>query len=66
MAADYPVRYAKGYETSDDVVREDLMAEAVAAAKAAKVAVVFAGLPDTFESEATIGSTCGCRTARMP
>ena len=27
------------------------MAEAVAAAKAAKVAVVFAGLPDTFESE---------------
>ena len=51
MAADYPVLYAKGYETSDDVVREDLMAEAVAAAKAAKVAVVFAGLPDTFESE---------------
>lgn len=51
MAADYPVLYAKGYETSDDVVREDLMAEAVAVAKAAKVAVVFAGLPDTFESE---------------
>lgn len=51
MAKGYPVTYAQGYETADDVIRDDLMAEAVAAAKAAKVAVVFAGLPDTFESE---------------
>ncbi len=51
MAKDYPVTYARGYETADDVIRDDLMAEAVAAARAAKVAVVFAGLPDTFESE---------------
>lgn len=51
MAKDYPVTYAQGYETSDDVIRDDLIAEAVAAAKAAKVAVVFAGLPDIFESE---------------
>ena len=35
MAKDYPVTYAQGYETSDDVIRDDLIAEAVAAAKAA-------------------------------
>lgn len=51
QAAGYPVRYAKGYETQDDVVREAMIQEAVEAAKAAEVAVVFAGLPDTFESE---------------
>lgn len=65
MAKDYPVTYAQGYETSDDVIRDDLIAEAVAAAKAAKVAVVFAGLPDIFESEAMTGSICVCRTVRM-
>lgn len=51
QAAGYPVIYAKGYETKDDMIREDLIAQAVKAAKTAKVAVVFAGLPDTFESE---------------
>ncbi len=51
MAKGYPVTYAKGYETADDVVREDLMREAVQAAKNAEAAVVFAGLPDSFESE---------------
>ncbi len=49
--AGYPVTYAKGYETKDDVIREELIAEAVAAAKAAEVAVLFIGLPDSFESE---------------
>lgn len=51
MAKDYPVIYAKGYETADDVIREELIAEAVRAAREAETAVVFAGLPDTFESE---------------
>ncbi len=51
MAKDYPVVYAQGYETFDDVVREELIGEAVHAARAAEVAVIFAGLPDTFESE---------------
>jgi beta-glucosidase len=36
---------------AEDSLPEDRLAEAVAAAKAAKVAVVFAGLPDSYESE---------------
>lgn len=51
MAENYPVVYAKGYETSGDVVCDELIAEAVDAAKSAETAVIFAGLPDTFESE---------------
>ncbi|MCR5282127.1 MAG: glycoside hydrolase family 3 C-terminal domain-containing protein [Lachnospiraceae bacterium] len=43
--------YAKGYEDDRDVIDETLMQEAVEAAKKAKVAVIFAGLPDAFESE---------------
>ncbi|NLJ31852.1 MAG: glycosyl hydrolase [Clostridiales bacterium] len=45
------VSYAQGYQTKEDVTDEALAAEAVAAAKGAEVAVVFAGLPDSFESE---------------
>ena len=51
MAAGYPVVYAKGYDTKEDQVDEELVAEAVRAAKEAEVAVIFAGLPDAFESE---------------
>ena len=51
MAAGYPVVYAKGYDTKEDHVDEELVAEAVRAAKEAEVAVIFAGLPDAFESE---------------
>ncbi len=43
--------YAKGYEDDRDVVDEALLQEAVEAAKKAKIAVIFAGLPDAFESE---------------
>ncbi|MCR5338512.1 MAG: glycoside hydrolase family 3 C-terminal domain-containing protein [Lachnospiraceae bacterium] len=43
--------YAKGYEDDKDETDEALLAEAVAAAKNAHTAVIFAGLPDTFESE---------------
>ena len=45
------ITYAKGYEDDKDETDEKLIAEAVAAAKDADVAVIFAGLPDTFESE---------------
>ena len=45
------VTYAKGYDVAADAATDEMIAEAVAAAKAAKVAVVFAGLPDSYESE---------------
>lgn len=45
------VTYAQGYQTKEDVTDETLIAQAVATAKEAEIAVVFAGLPDSFESE---------------
>ena len=45
------IRYAQGYSAARDSATEEQIAEAVAAAEAAKVAVVFAGLPDVYESE---------------
>lgn len=45
------VTYAQGYDIKEDVVDEALEAEAVKAAQTADIAVVFAGLPDAFESE---------------
>jgi len=45
------VTYAQGYSAASDTATDEQIAEAVAAAKAAKVAVVFAGLPDAYESE---------------
>ena len=50
-AAGLKATYAPGYSVAEDNLPEDRLAEAVAAAKAAKVAVVFAGLPDSYESE---------------
>ena len=50
-AAGLKATYAPGYSVANDNLPEDRLAEAVAAAKAAKVAVVFAGLPDSYESE---------------
>ena len=43
--------FAEGYSVAADCSTEEQLAEAVKAAKAAKVAVVFAGLPDSYESE---------------
>lgn len=43
--------YAQGYDDVEDVVDEALIAEAVETAKKADTAVIFAGLPDNFESE---------------
>ena len=48
---DADIIYAKGFEDAEDQIDEQLFAEAVEAAKNADAAVVFAGLPDSFESE---------------
>ncbi|MBQ8972052.1 MAG: glycoside hydrolase family 3 C-terminal domain-containing protein [Clostridia bacterium] len=45
------VRYAQGFHTDRDEVDEALKAEAVALAQQSDVTVLFAGLPDSFESE---------------
>ena len=50
-AAGMKVTYARGYDVANDCATDDMIAEAVKAAKAAKAAVVFAGLPDAYESE---------------
>ena len=43
--------FAQGYRDEEDKTDEKLLTEAIEAAKKAKVAVIFAGLPDAFESE---------------
>ena len=45
------VSYARGYMVREDTTTPELIAEAVEKAKNAKVAVIFAGLPDSYESE---------------
>ena len=50
-AKDLRVTYARGYDVAADAATDAMIDEAVAAARAAKVAVVFAGLPDAYESE---------------
>ena len=45
------ITYARGYSVTRDEATDADIAEAVAAAKKAKAAVVFAGLPDSYESE---------------
>ena len=45
------ITFAEGYADDEDVVDEAMIAEAVANASKAKAAVIFAGLPDAFESE---------------
>ncbi len=49
--ARYEITYAAGYDTAEDKTDETLAAEALETAKNADVAVIFAGLPDEFESE---------------
>lgn len=45
------VSFAAGFDDKEDLVDEKLEREAVEAASKAKAAVIFAGLPDSFESE---------------
>lgn len=51
VAKNRKVTYAEGFFSERDEFNEVLQREAVQAAKAADVAVIFAGLPDSFESE---------------
>ena len=50
-AAGDAVVYARGYDAHSDKTDEALLNQAVETAKNAEVAVIFAGLPDAFESE---------------
>lgn len=50
-AQDRHVVYARGYNVHGTDIDDDLVTEAVNAAKEADIAVVFAGLPDSFETE---------------
>lgn len=45
------VSYVKGFSNEDDIYDETRAAEAIEAAKNADKVVIFAGLPDAFESE---------------
>lgn len=45
------ITYAQGFDDAEDKTDEKLLAEAVEAARNADVAVIFAGLPEKFESE---------------
>ncbi len=60
-AAGASVCYAQGYDLHKEVTDEALLAEAVVLAKSSQVAVVFAGLPDSFETEG-----CDRDTLAMP
>ena len=51
-AADMPnVVYARGFDDAKDHTDEKLLAEAVETARSAQAAVIFAGLPEKYESE---------------
>lgn len=45
------ISFAQGYHTDKDITDEKLLNEALQNAKEADVTVIFAGLPDSFESE---------------
>lgn len=51
MEAGYDVSFAQGYIDTEEAPDEALTQEAACAAKAADFAVIFAGLPEVFESE---------------
>lgn len=45
------ITYARGYESTTENIDETLIEEAISVAREAKVAVIFAGLPNAYESE---------------
>lgn len=45
------ITYVQGFDDTEDKIDEKLEKEAIEAAKSAKAAVIFAGLPDSFECE---------------
>jgi beta-glucosidase len=48
---DYSVHYAKGFDIRKDELEDTLLQEAITLAKSSEVAIIFAGLPDHYESE---------------
>lgn len=50
-AAGDSVSYAQGFHIDEETTDETLLQEAITIAKESDVAVIFAGLPDSFESE---------------
>lgn len=46
-----PITYAKGFETTTDQTNDVLLKEAIEISRQSDVVVIFAGLPDSFESE---------------
>lgn len=50
-AAGDSVSYAQGFHIDEETTDETLLQEAITLAKGSDVAVIFAGLPDSFESE---------------
>lgn len=50
-AAGDSVSYAQGFHIDEETTDETLLQEAITLAKESDVAVIFAGLPDSFESE---------------
>jgi beta-glucosidase len=51
LAGNLNVAYFRGYDAHDDTVNTTLLTEAVKAAKNSEAAVIFAGLPNSYESE---------------
>ncbi len=45
------IRYAQGFDDEEDKTDEKLLMEAIETARKVRAAVIFAGLPDSFESE---------------
>jgi beta-glucosidase len=45
------VTYAQGYDNNKDIINEEMIRRACEVAKSADTAIIFAGLPDSFESE---------------
>lgn len=45
------ITFAMGYDDAEDIIDEKMVEEAVRTAKDSDIAVIFAGLPDNFESE---------------
>ena len=56
--AETEILYAEGFSTVDTTPDEEKLAEAVRTAKAAEAAVIFAGLPDSFEAEGGPDDAC--------
>lgn len=61
QAAGTRAAYVRGYDLHSTETNEELLAQAVAAAKSAEKVVVFAGLPDSFETEG-----CDRETLALP